>query len=212
MYNFTKSLYEKHHLANRRPNFSILKDERGSIFASIIGKKNKILDIGCRDGALTKYFLPDNNVVGVDVDSIALSRARELGVDTVEMDIYSDWSILNQETFDVVVAGEVLEHLFHPGDILKKIHSKLVSGGVFIGSVPNAFSLKNRLRYLMGSKINTPLADPTHINQFSYCDLKDMLFSEFGNVTIIGLGRYKKLAKYFPNLFAFDFVFICRLK
>lgn len=206
--NYTQKLYEDHHAKNRSQGFSILKEERGNFFVNKIGKNKDVLDIGCRDGALTKIFVPDNHVTGVDVDSIALMRARKFGINTIQMDVYGNWDELENKSFDVVVAGEILEHLFHPEIIIQKVHAHLKSGGLFIGSVPNAFSLKNRFRYLCGSKKFTPLSDPTHINQFSERDLRELLSKTFSNVSIIGLGRYGRLAKYFPSLFAFDLVFV----
>lgn len=206
----TKDLYEKHHAASRGEGFSILKDERGACFSGLIGKGKKVLDIGCRDGALTKAFLEGNTVLGVDIDENALMRAAELGITTRTMDLMGDWHELEGQTFDVIVAGELLEHLFYPETIVAKVREHLAQGGQFIGSVPNAFSLKNRLRYASGSRRHTPLADPTHINQFSVKELESMLREYFPQVDIKGLGRYQKLASLSPNWFAFDLVFVAR--
>jgi 2-polyprenyl-3-methyl-5-hydroxy-6-metoxy-1,4-benzoquinol methylase len=126
------------------------------------------------------------------------------------MDLNGDWNELKDRKFDIIVAGEVLEHLYYPGNVLSKVKSHLHNGGLFIGSVPNAFSLKNRFRYLLGKKKNTPLEDSTHINQFSYKEIKNILSSHFKEVEIVGLGKYKLLANRFPNLFAFDLFFICK--
>jgi len=203
----TQELYEKHHADNRGEGFSILKDERGAHFSHLIGKGKRVLDIGCRDGALTAAFLEGNTVLGTDIDTQALARAQKRGITTRAMDLMGDWHEIEGERFDVIVAGELLEHLFYPGTIMDKAKTHLASGGRFIGSVPNAFSLKNRLRYLSGTRKNTPLADPTHINQFSAAELEFMLRERFGSVSVSGLGRYPKLAAFSPNWFAFDLVF-----
>ncbi len=204
------NIYKEHHQTNRQIGFSIMKEERGALLEKLVGKGKKVLDIGCRDGALTKFFTPGNQVLGVDIDDTALSRARELGIETMKMDLHGDWVELGGRKFDVVVAGEVLEHLYHPGKIAQKAREVLTESGVFVGSVPNAFSLKNRLRYLKGSKRYTPLSDPTHINQFSASDLEIILKKVFPEVEILGLGRYQKLADLSPNLFAFDLFFVCQ--
>ena len=204
------NIYKEHHQANRQIGFSIMKEERGALLEKLVGKGKKVLDIGCRDGALTKFFTPGNQVLGVDIDDTALSRTRELGIETMKMDLHGDWVELGGRKFDVVVAGEVLEHLYHPGKIAQKAREVLTESGVFVGSVPNAFSLKNRLRYLKGSKRYTPLSDPTHINQFSASDLEIILKKVFPEVEILGLGRYQKLADLSPNLFAFDLFFVCQ--
>lgn len=207
----TQSLYEEHHTKRRSPGFSILKEERGTLFAHLLGSDKRILDLGCRDGALTRYFVKGNSVLGVDVDTQALARAHEeFGIETRELDAHGDWHELAGEQFDAIVAGEVLEHLFYPDRIVAHVAQHLKAEGMFVGSVPNAFSLKNRLRYMAGKKKNTPLEDPTHINQFNAAELYAVLKKHFSNVEITGLGRYERLARAWPNMLAFDLVFIAK--
>lgn len=207
---FTKKLYEEHHAKRRAPGFSILKEERGNLLASIVGKDKKVLDIGCRDGALTKFFIEGNKVTGVDVDANALRKAGELGIETVEMDLYENWEELDDRKFDVIVAGEVLEHLFFPEKIIEKVKEHLNPESVFVGSVPNAFSLKNRLKYLCGNKKNTPLSDPTHVNHFSRSELRQTFSRHFVSVNIIPLGRFARFDKFWPGMFSFDLAFVCK--
>ena len=45
-------------------------------------------------------------------------------------------------------------------------------GGQLVASVPNAFRLKNRLRFLLGRK---PEDDPTHLHMFSPADVRALL-------------------------------------
>ncbi len=208
---FSKKLYEEHHAKRRAPGFSILKEERGRLFSQAIGTNKTVLDIGCRDGALTQYFLYGNSVTGVDVDANALHKARELGIETVEMDVYGDWGELSNRKFNIIVAGEVLEHLFFPEKIVEKIKSRLTPGGIFMGSVPNAFSFKNRFKYFFGLKNNTPLSDPTHINHFSQNEIKGMLSKHFSSVQMVPLGRFARMDKFWPGMFSFDLVFISKL-
>ncbi len=205
------NIYKEHHETRREGGFSILKDERGALIKALVGTDKKVLDIGCRDGALTQFFAPGNDVLGVDIDPSALEKARQLGIRTMKVDLNGEWRELGSEKFDVVVAGEVLEHLYNPDKVVEKVRSKLTSQGLFLGSVPNAFSLKNRLRYLVGSKRYTPLSDPTHINQFHVNELRGILKVHFKEVEVRGLGRYQALANKFPGLFGFDLFFICRV-
>ncbi|HYF28802.1 MAG TPA: methyltransferase domain-containing protein [Candidatus Paceibacterota bacterium] len=205
-----ETIYEAHHKARRAPGFSILKDDRGAFIREAVGTGKRILDIGCRDGALTRTFMEGNTVTGVDVDREALARAGELGIEAIQMDLLGDWEELGDRQFDAVVAGEILEHLYFPEQVVCKIRSRLKEDGVLVGSVPNAFSLKNRLRYLRGTKKHTPLSDPTHINQFSAPELEALLARHFREVTVTGLGRYTRLAKLSPNFFAFDLAFVAR--
>jgi 2-polyprenyl-3-methyl-5-hydroxy-6-metoxy-1,4-benzoquinol methylase len=204
-----QKMYETHHAERNRLGFTILEDKRGEVFAKHIGTGKKIMDIGCRDGSLTKFFSAENTVLGVDIDKNALSKLeKDLGIRTMFFDLNDEWSELGGEKFDVITAGEIVEHLFYPERVFDRVLKHLNSGGLFIGSVPNAFTLKHRLRYLKGSKRYTPLSDPTHINHFSVNELETLLKKKFKKVEIVGLGKHSKLAELSPSLFAFDLVFI----
>lgn len=210
MTNATQALYEEHHASRREKGFSILKEDRARFVREQVGTGKRILDIGCRDGALTALFMESNSVLGVDIDAQALARAKEKGIEVRQMDVMGDWHELKGEAFDAIVAGELLEHVFHPEKLMGKARAHLKEGGVFVGSVPNAFSARNRLRYLAGSRRHTPLEDPTHITQFSARELAQMLSRSFSQVRLSGLGRMSALARWHPSLFAFDLVFAAR--
>lgn len=202
-------MYSEHHRSRQREGFSILEEERGAVFAQHIGQGKTVLDIGCRDGTLTRHFVQGNTIVGVDIDTDLLRKAKKaLGIETRSFDLNGDWSDLVGQTFDVVVAGEILEHVYYPEKIIQKARSVLNRRGMFIGSVPNAFSAKNRVRLFLGKKANTPLADPTHINHFSVQELRQILNRYFTKVQILGLGRHEFLARNFPGMCAFDIVFV----
>jgi 2-polyprenyl-3-methyl-5-hydroxy-6-metoxy-1,4-benzoquinol methylase len=212
-------LYAEHHTAHGRLGFSIAEAERASWFsARITALKRKglrLLDVGCRDATLTRHFVDVvEHVTGIDVDPNALEVARNR-IPTgrfIHMDILSDWSALSGESFDVILCSEVLEHVYYPERVCEKIGHLLASGGIFIGSVPNAFFLKHRLRYLMGARTHTPLEDPTHITQFHEPLLRQTLGKAGSNITIAGWTRppFSGLANRLPGMFAFDFLFEVR--
>jgi 2-polyprenyl-3-methyl-5-hydroxy-6-metoxy-1,4-benzoquinol methylase len=206
-----QQVYESHHASKRSQGFSIMEKERGELLKNNVGTGKTVLDIGCRDGALTKWFTEGNDVLGVDIDNISMERAKNnLNIKTQLVDLNGDWNELGEARFDAIIAGEILEHLYYPEYVVEKVKKRLQSGGMFLGSIPNAFNLKHRLRYLFGSKKGTPLEDPTHITQFTYGELLSLLKKHFQDVQIIGLGRYQKLATWKPEWFAFDLFFIAK--
>jgi 2-polyprenyl-3-methyl-5-hydroxy-6-metoxy-1,4-benzoquinol methylase len=208
-------IYSHHHGANRNPGFTIMELERSEFLKKNIGTGKKVLDIGCRNGVLTKHFADGNVVWGVDIDPVALEEAKKLlqgknaGNKFFVMDLLADWEELNGEKFDVIVCGEVLEHLYFPDIVLGKVAKHLKEGGIFLGSVPNAFSLRNRIRYAMGTKKYTPVSDPTHINHFEWKELTDLMKKHFSKVELSGFGRFTRLVELFPKLFAFDIIWRC---
>jgi len=168
----------------------LLERERGELFASWIGTGKKVLDLGCFDGALAHYYLDGNDVTGFDVDSEVLKRCPA-GMHTEAHDLNGDWHIGHEAEFDVVVASEVIEHLYYPKQVLEKISTVLKPGGLFVGSVPNAFNLKNRVRLLCARPQATPLGEPTHITQFSYAMVKTLLTGAYADVHIEGVVQQK---------------------
>jgi SAM-dependent methyltransferase len=192
--------YEKHHRERRDEGDFVFVPERIPIFQEAIGRGKRVLDLGCRSGALTRHFLDGNEVVGLDVDAAALARAGALGITPVQADVEEPLPF-EDASFDAVVAGELLEHLQFPDALVAEIRRVLRPGGVAVGSVPNVFRVQSRLRFLLGQP---PEDDPTHLRMFSPGAMRDLL-AGFEDVRLhyVG-GRYRRLH---PRLFARDLVF-----
>jgi methionine biosynthesis protein MetW len=196
--------YAEHNRRERGAGFVFAGPEREVLFRRYVGGPGRrVLDLGCRDGALTQAYAAGNDVVGVDADRAALAAAAKLGIET-------HWADLDQpltfpdESFDVVVAGELLEHLRDPGRLVREIRRVLRRGGTFVASVPNAFRLKNRLRFMLG---RAPESDPTHLQMFSPADVQRLLsgFEEPRLHFVAG-----RLVPLHARLFANDIVFAGR--
>lgn len=97
-----------------------------------------ILDIGCGPGSITiglAQRVPNGEVVGIDRVSDILEQARELAIDTgtsnvlfTHGDLYSlDYA---DNSFDVVYAHQVLQHLTDPQRALREIRRLLKPGGI----------------------------------------------------------------------------------
>ena len=180
------ALYGTHQA--KRDDFVFGADERAGLIARLVGGPGlRVLDLGCRAGALTEHFAAGNEVVGCDVDRGALERAVErLGIETHWLDVEDDLPF-DDDTFDVVVAGELFEHLAQPARTVAEAHRVLVPGGRLVGSVPNAFRLKSRIRFALGRH---PESDATHLQLFTPARLRDLL-SGFASVEqTFAVGRY----------------------
>jgi len=168
--------YSKHHLGGNRRNQSVAEEKRSQLFKKWMGENKKVLDMGCRDGILTRHFTEQNEVTGLDIDKLALEACRKnLNIETK----WADFSLqipLPTSSFDVVVAGEVLEHLPYPEITVSEVSRILKPDGLFIGSVPNSYHLKNRLRVLKGRLIDY---DQTHLRAYNVMLLRQYLEKEF---------------------------------
>ncbi len=178
---------------------------RAELFAAWVGSGKRLLEIGCGSGALLELYARGNRVTALDVDKPALEECgRRLGVETVWAD-FSTHLPFADGAFDVVVAGETLEHVPYPSLLLEEIRRVLVSGGLFAGSVPNAYRYKNRLEVLRGRPIDR---DPTHMQFFSLSSLRELLARVFTVEEIVPVRG--KLSRRFPSLFAHNLAFRCR--
>ncbi len=196
--------YAEHNRSERGAGFVFARPEREALFRRYVsGPGRRVLDLGCRDGALTRAYAEGNDVVGVDADRKALAEAGKLGIET-------HWADLDQplefadEGFDVAVAGELLEHLRDPQRVVAEIRRVLRPGGTFVASVPNAYRLKGRLLFLLGKP---PENDPTHLQMFSGADVRALLAGFEDTHVHFVAGR---LVPLHPRLFANDIVFVGR--
>jgi SAM-dependent methyltransferase len=192
--------YEQHHRERRAKGDFVFVPERIPLFQAAIGRGKRVLDLGCRSGALTRHFLDGNEVVGLDVDRAALAKAEALGIQPVQANVEEPLPF-EDASFDAVVAGELLEHLQFPDALVTEIRRVLRPGGVIVGSVPNAYRVQGRLRFVLG---RAPEDDPTHLHMFSPADVRGLL-AEFEDVQLSFLGgRYRRLH---ARLLARDLVF-----
>jgi ubiquinone/menaquinone biosynthesis C-methylase UbiE len=205
-----QSFYEKHHLTGNRLQQSFLEKERGALFSKWIGKNKKVLDLGGRDGTLTRYFCNNNKVTIGDIDEKALSYAKD------NYDVETEIINLNEtlpfpdNSFDYVVMAEVLEHLPYPMITLGEIKRVLKKDGQLIGNLPLAYHLKDRIQILRGRKLMIS-GDPTHLQFLSYQDVTKLLSVFFIIKKIEVLKGGKKKSAMFPRLFARNIAFICSL-
>jgi len=193
--------YAQHNREERGAGFVFAGNERIELFRRYVGGPGRrVLDLGCRDGALTRAYADGNEVVGVDADREALAEAAKLGIETQWADLDEPLAF-EDESFDVVVAGELMEHLRDPARFASEARRVLRPGGTFVASVPNAFRLKNRLRFLIGRK---PENDPTHLHMFSPDEVRALL-SGFEDVRVDYIAG--RLVPLHARLFANDMVF-----
>ena len=113
-----------------------------------------LLDIGCVSAVSRPDWIHGalagaaSRTVGVDIDPGGVAAARELGYDVR----VADAEVLDlTETFDVIHAGELIEHLDNPRAFLAACRERLRPGGQLILTTPNPFAISN-LVYRFGGK------------------------------------------------------------
>jgi methionine biosynthesis protein MetW len=205
-----ENFYEKIAQAKKpQGSLTCYEDDRWAKIKKLVnsqGSSLKILDVGCGNGWQASFFLKGNEVFGLDISESNVSQACSRGIIARKHDIETPFPF-QVGSFDLVVCSEVLEHLFNPENILKEIVRVLKPGGAVIISVPNLFSLGNRMSLLYGKKctlIEYPY-NQEHIRHYSIKRLKNILGS-FGLKTkkVIGTSFTMNLLDLNP----FSFIFI----
>jgi 2-polyprenyl-6-hydroxyphenyl methylase / 3-demethylubiquinone-9 3-methyltransferase len=103
-----------------------------------VGAGERVLDVGCGEGRFAAELADAGaRVVGVDVaeEPLRRARARHPELDLRLIDGEGPWE-LEDASFDVVWAGEVIEHVADTAAWLSEIRRVLRSGGSLLASTP----------------------------------------------------------------------------
>ena len=159
-----------------------------------------ILDLGCRDGSLAQALrLPAERTVGADIDAESLAAARAVEA-PCRADLWGGFPF-RDGAFAAAVAGEIVEHVPFPHEFVAEVARVLRPSGRVVGSVPNAFRLRNRLVFASGRWFED---DPTHLRQFSPSSLRSLLETSFRDVRVRPcVGRF---AGVWPRMLGNDLV------
>lgn len=112
-----------------------------------------VLDVGCGDGKKTIKFkkkIGSKNIVGVDGVKKRLIAAKKHGVDKVFcVELESKWPIENN-SFDVIISNQVIEHLADTDHFIKEVKRILKPNGYVVVSTENLASWHNIFALVLG--------------------------------------------------------------
>lgn len=111
----------------------------------------KVLDLGCGNGELSKKIkeLTGAEVYGVDFYPERYNLAIEKGINVKDFDLNKGIPF-EDSFFDMVFAGEIIEHVFNPDFFLREINRVLKKGGILVLTTPNLAAWHNRILLLFG--------------------------------------------------------------
>ena len=112
--------------------------------------------------------------IGVDIDEEGVNAVAEAGI--FDNLLVGDVLLMGRqdiplESIDVIVAGDIIEHLSNPGEMLERLHPFSGPSTKFIITTPNALGLANFLRYLRGRS----LEGSDHVCSFNVFSLSNLL-------------------------------------
>lgn len=159
-----------------------------------------VLDIGCntgRGGQVLKSLNTNLQIFGLDC---VKDRLDKLPIQAYERGIYGLSTNIpcDNSTFDVVVAGEFIEHIY-PMDVdktLAEIFRVLKIGGRLLLTTPNPLDIKKKIR---GESV---LDDPSHVSQhFSDALQLKLKMIGYSRIRVYGSGKVARyLGYHFPFL------------
>lgn len=142
----------------------------------IVGKN--VLDLGCVAHNLKKMkgewlhrMIVDNanSVVGVDILYGDVKRLNKMGYNVICANV--EELNLNRK-FDVIVAGDLIEHLSNCGHFFKNIERHLLEKGMLLITTPNPFTILRFFRLLFDGYVP---ANKEHTYWFSYKVLNQLV-------------------------------------
>jgi len=110
----------------------------------------KMLDIGCNRGRIPELLLSSGiEIYGIDICPENVEAASRKGIIAQQGDVSRSLPY-KDNSFDVILAGEIIEHLNDTDYFLDEIYRILAKDGALILTTPNLASLENRLRLVLG--------------------------------------------------------------
>ena len=135
--------------------------------------KNWILEIGAGAGQNLVYLKESGkaeNVVGIDIMEIRDSHQQSPLIDSFFVcDIERTPIKLVPASFDILLCGDILEHLNDPWGTLRHLNSFLKSSALLILSIPNFREIKNLYTIIVKGDFNyqpSGILDKTHLRFF----------------------------------------------
>jgi SAM-dependent methyltransferase len=182
----------------------------------------RVLDVGCSTGYLARRLVERGaRVVGIERNAVAAEQAKTVCEEVLVGDVEQLELPFRPNSFDVVLCGDLLEHLRDPERLLVRLQPLLRPDGRLILTTPNVANWAMRLGLLAGRWRYTDrgILDRTHVHLFTRKTLLEtleragyrVLELDFTvPVPLVGVPTVERLAhaigRLRPSLFAYQFV------
>ncbi len=203
-----------------------LAEYRKMVYVSLFEDVGSVLlGCGCSDGALTHQVarkVQAEKILGIDLDDESLFLARRKKINVIKSDLNCRFP-LKDETFDIISADQIIEHLVDVDNFIEEIHRTLKPGGYAVICTENLASWHNIFALILGKQafsqhissrfhLGNPfsphyrelMVTSPHVHIFTIQGLQD-IFNCYGFVVeqVRGIGYFPlplSLAKLFERL------------
>jgi 2-polyprenyl-3-methyl-5-hydroxy-6-metoxy-1,4-benzoquinol methylase len=167
-------------------NVDLDSDHVGVKIFRMVGREKRVLEIGAGPGSITRLLKEHGQcrVTAIELDSQAIEKLGAFCERVYQCDLNAkDWttSVSADGKFQVVVAADVLEHLYDPWSTLRAMRSVLSDDGYIVVSLPHIGHQAVLASLALGDfdYHDWGLLDRTHIRFFGIKSMQ-RLFDEAG--------------------------------
>ena len=160
MHHWNPDLYARH----IEPRLPIIK-ETVNLLQLLPGQR--VLDVGCGEGTVTQMLLEKGlQVIGIDVDTQQVLRARKKGIDARVMSAMNiDW----QNEFDAIFSNWCFHWLDDHPALFRRLHQALKPGGQLVAEhCATAFNVHDELFEYMNTALQHRGMNLEDVLQFNY--------------------------------------------
>ncbi len=178
---------------------------RKELIPYVTTKPHSILDVGCGKGYTGRFFkdyFQAEYAAGVEIDSKSVVKAKEILDNAFEVDLNTQPLPFKEDSFDLIICGDILEHLVNPLRLLKNAYTLLRDDGQIVVSLPNIrnWRILFDLVFLGNWEYKDEgILDRTHLRFFTKKTAYN-LFQEAG-FTVVKSGNRLRLPEKTINIF-----------
>lgn len=149
--------------------------------------KGDLLEVGCGEGRGVEWLAPKaNSYTAIDkIDEVIQILSQKYPKHTFLQAHIPPFKGIADNSFDVVVSFQVIEHIKKDRQFLEEIHRVLKPGGLAMITTPNIKMTLSR--------------NPWHIREYKAQELTQLASSIFSNVEMKGIRGNEKVMKYYEQ-------------
>lgn len=164
-----------------------------SLALAMVGWNRSVLELGAASGHMTRAMAAQNcKVTAIEYEADSAAHIKEFTEEVIVGDLNDPGTLASlSSTYDVILAGDVLEHLLDPKRVLLQLVDRLEPGGRIVVSLPHVAHVDLRLALLQGRFDYGPwgLLDETHIRFFTLKTIRELVRS--AGLSIVEMKRVR---------------------
>ena len=153
--------------------------DRTDLLEWLGGRHGSVLEVGCGSGGNAPWLRRHGatRIVGIELDRASAVRAREVFDAVINESVETAVHGID-ESFDLVICADVLEHLVDPWAVVAALARRTADDGVLVVSIPNIRHYRALWRIAFGAGFRYETEgtfDSTHLRFFDRAGVDSML-------------------------------------